>query len=186
MTGLAGFILLPCLNRLTTARRKLARRQCRDAQNGRQLSVCAVDHIASHETGVLHLIHYFGGWQRARCSGGILANASGEQSMLAEGMASLLIVPLLLGITCVPPSILSSWCGVAAHAETVTTKTILPAQAIALFIPDLLTLCVSIRPVRSASRKTARSLPPCPGSTIGRPIRSTAHFHVGEFPKVAW
>ena len=54
--------------------------------------------------------------------------------MLAEGMASLLIKPPLLGIVCVPPSISPSWCGVAAHAERVTTKTTAPAEAIALFI----------------------------------------------------
>jgi len=53
--------------------------------------------------------------------------------MLAEGMASLLIKPPLLGISCVPPSIWFSWCGVAAHAETVTAKTIPPTQAIAPF-----------------------------------------------------
>ena len=73
--------------------------------------------------------------QAALCSGGILANASGEQSMLAEGMASLLMMPPLPGITCVPPSILSSWCGVAAHAETVKTKTIPPSHVLALFMP---------------------------------------------------
>src|SRR5436190_1631499 len=39
----------------------------------------------------------------------------------------------LVGISCVPPSIWFSWCGVAAHAETVTAKTIPPTQAIALF-----------------------------------------------------
>ena len=54
--------------------------------------------------------------------------------MLLDGMASLLITPPLLGIVCVPPSISPPWCGVAAHAETVTTKATAPAQAIALFI----------------------------------------------------
>ena len=46
----------------------------------------------------------------------------------------MLIKPPLLGIVCVPPSISPSWCGVAAHAERVTTKTTAPAEAIALFI----------------------------------------------------
>ena len=54
--------------------------------------------------------------------------------MLAERMAALLIRPPLLGISCVPPSISPCWCGVAAHAEIVTAKTIPPARAIALFI----------------------------------------------------
>src|SRR6516165_1657848 len=43
-------------------------------------------------------------------------------------------MPALLGIWCVPPSISPPWCGVAAHAQTVTTKTTAPAQVIALFI----------------------------------------------------
>src|SRR5262249_14100904 len=44
-------------------------------------------------------------------------------------------MPPLFGITWVPPSIWSSWCGVAAHAETVKTKTTPPSQAIAFFMP---------------------------------------------------
>ena len=75
-----------------------------------------------------------------RCSGGILANAAGEQSGLREGMTSSLMGVYLVptDIVCVPDSIVSSVCGRGAHAETVAAKTTTPTQAIALFISDLL------------------------------------------------
>jgi hypothetical protein len=94
--------------------------------------------------------------------------------MLAEGMASLLIRPPLLGISWVPPSISFSWCGVAAHAERPAATTT-AAQRYRPFHmahpspePTFASFPAKIAQSRASERLRQAQIPPGPQKAVER------------------